>query len=126
MEIRALEPRDIKELRGIHEKFYKEEFEFPDFFKKFLCAFVVLDNERIVSGGGVRLIPEVVLVTDQEVTARKRITALNEVLLASKFIAGKAGFDQIHAFIQDDNWLNILKKSQFQTCRGQAVYTNVE
>ena len=55
--IRAMMPRDLESVKRIHEKYYGEEFNLPDFVTNYLCAFVALDGTgRIVSAGGIRTI----------------------------------------------------------------------
>lgn len=115
---------DFTELKKIHEKFYKDEFEFPDF-ARFLFSFVVTDNNGIISAGGIRLIPEAILITDKDRSVRIRKAALLSILTALAFITDKEGYDQIHAFIQDRSWEKHLKKMGFQDCKGHALYLNL-
>lgn len=121
MIIRSMREDDIDQLMRIHEKFYRNEFNFPDFLRHFLCAFVVIDNnERIITGGGVRTIAESILITDLDRHTRERMKALFKVLNASVFIARKSNYDQIHAFIQGD-WKKHLKKVGFNPAKGEAL-----
>ena len=45
MNIREMRSTDLWILRQIHEEYYKHEFSFPDFQNKFMCAFVITDDE---------------------------------------------------------------------------------
>lgn len=122
MKIRALVPSDIEEIRKIHHEHYTHEFDFPDFLHNFVCAFVVTDdNEKIISAGGVKLIAESIVVTDKNYSVRDRRTALCYVLDASEFITKHADFKELHAFIQDDDWYNHLKKIGFLPTRGKPL-----
>lgn len=121
MGIRALTESDIDQVRAIHERHYKTEFDFPDFLTNFLCAFVVEEDGQVISAGGVRNIAEVVLVTNKDLSVRQRRAALFQVLDASAFIAGRSGHDGLHVFIQDDKWEFQLRKIGFHSTKGRAL-----
>lgn len=119
---RSLQPEDIEKLRDIHEKFFKDEFAFPDF-TNFICAYVIVDKDnRIICGGGVRPIAEAVIVTDRDFSPRDRKEALINMLQASLYFANKAGFDMVHAFVTDDKWYEKLKNYGFNDCKGKAIF----
>lgn len=124
--IRELRKDDLKELKKIHEKFYKEEFDFPDFFQKFLCAFVSEnENGQIVSAGGVRTLTESVFVTNKDIPIKERRDALYDLLHVSLYVCQRNNYDSLHAFIQDKKWLRHLKKVGFNKCKGEAIYIEV-
>ena len=126
MNIRELKSTDVNVIREIHDKYFKTEFELPDFFDKFLCAFVVTDsNDIIISSGGVRLIPESILITNKDFSVRTRREALYRILDASVYVTKNHGYSQLHAFIQDDIWKQQLKKIGFNSCKGDAIYIDV-
>lgn len=119
--IRALQPNDIDELKKIHASYYSCEFEFPDFLNNFLCCFVVTDNRgNIISGGGVRLIAESVIVTDKSYSIDDRRKALYQVLDASEFLVKKADFCHLHAVTDNAKWMRHLSKAGFQL-RGNIL-----
>lgn len=106
---------DYDELKRIHEKYYKDEFEFPDFVSNYLCSFTVVDSDdNIVSAGGVRLISETVILTDQDKSVRDRRKALIEIFAASKHIADLNGFRTLNAFVTDEKWRRHLIKIGFK------------
>lgn len=113
--IRCIEPNDFNELHRIWEKFYKNEFPFPDFIDKYLCAFVVVHDNKIISAGGVRTIAESIVITDKDLSVRERIKALYEILEASKFVTLRSGYNNLNAFIKDDTWKKHLNKHGFLT-----------
>jgi len=126
MRYRGLNPSDIIELQRIHEKFYKEEFELPDFFKGFLSSFVVTDDEDSpIIIGGVRSIAESVILTNKDMSASDRREALYGALKISIFSSSRFGFNQLHAFIQDEKWLNHLKKVGFKETVGKSIVLNL-
>ena len=124
--IRGMKEEDLDELRVIHEKFYKEEFDFPNFCDKFLCSFIIQgDNNKILCGGGVRLITESMLITNKDFPVDERREAFLQVLDASVFLTGKYGYNQLHAFVQDLSWERHLVKYGFETCKGRALVVNL-
>jgi len=125
MNIRALKESDLPLLQQIHAQHFSEEFEFPDFVSKFLCCFVVEDDEGIVSAGGIRPILESVLITDLSKSVRVRRSALMNILSASNYFAKQGNFDQIHVFIQDQGWENHLRKIGFVPTKGNSLVLTI-
>jgi len=126
MTLRPLTLEDTNELKEIHRKFFSQEFEFPDFFNNYLSSFVVTDtNNEILVGGGVRVIAEAVLITNKDFSPKKRREALLTTLQASMFTSNLRGFDQLHAFVQDERWLNHLERIGFRKSKGQALVIGV-
>ena len=124
MIIRPLDNSDLQDLRKIHKKFYKEEFAFPDFDKHFLYAFSITLDGKIVTAGGVRTILESVILTDQSFSPRVRREALYQMLQSSIYCADKMSYEELHAFIQDENWLKILQKVGFKPTVGKSLVIN--
>lgn len=127
MIIRELHSSDLNQLRAIHARFFSDEFELPDFFNKFLCSFVVVNEEEnvIITAGGVRTIAESVIITNKHISPETRREALYRMLEASAHITNSFGYEQLHAFIQNDKWKKHLEKVGFNKCKGEAVYLNV-
>lgn len=126
MIIRALYPRDFDQVKRIHEKFYKNEFDISEFRSKFLGSFVVLDdNEKVICAGGVRTLAEIILVTDKDISAKVRRKALYETLQVSSCICNRSGYSQLHAFVQDESWLRHLTKAGFVTTKGRSLVIGV-
>jgi hypothetical protein len=120
-----MKPEDLKILEEIHKEFYSNEFAFPDFTKHFLGCFTAYDDEnRIISAGGIQLIPEVVLITDKRQSVRTRREALLNILQASMFIADKFQYNQIHVFIQEHGYEEQLKKNGFRNTKGTSLVLN--
>ena len=126
MNIRSITKDDIEPLCDIHDKFYKHEFEFPDFDEKFYCAYVVTDdNDKIITLCAIRPIAEVIALTDKNFSTRKRINAHHESFNVAKYIALQYNHNQIHAFVQDSKWLEQLKTVGFKSTKGQSLVLNV-
>ncbi len=120
--IRAIEPEDLGKIKEIHEKYYASEFNLPDFNKHFINTFVITDIDRgIITVGGIRPILEVVAITDKDKNVKERISALNDLLTISSFIADHDGFDELHCFVQDQVWLKQLKKHGFLETKGKSL-----
>jgi NAD-dependent oxidoreductase involved in siderophore biosynthesis len=121
MNIRPLEERDLQTIRYLHARYFHDEFAFPDFNDNFICKFVVENDSGIVSAGGVRLIAESVMVTDQDITAREKRDILLHALEVSKYMSSRNKFNQLHVFAQGTIWNNILRKVGFRDCKGNAL-----
>lgn len=122
MRVRGLCNRDVEQLREIHKRFYNKEFIFDDLFNKMLSSFVVTDdNDKILAGGGVRTITEAIIVTDKDVEISERRRALLEMLRASIFASSSHEYRELHAFIQDEKWMNHLKRYGFRETVGKSL-----
>lgn len=122
MNKRTIAKEDQERLRKIHSLFFENEFDFPDFLNGYNCSFLIEDsNNDIIVAGGVRPIGEIVLITDKSKSNIKIGRALNEFLNTSKYIGHKFQYDSLHAFIQDEDWLNQLFKYGFNKTKGQAT-----
>ena len=123
---RALRKEDIEQLKGIHEKYFKNEFLFPDFLNSnFLSSFVVTDlDNKIITAGGIKAITEAVMITDKSFSVRKRKDALFDMLQIFAHINGNSKFDQLHVFAQGEDWVKHLKKFGFDEAVGKALLIN--
>lgn len=123
--IRAIEEADLKEIREIHNKFYKDEFNEIDFRKHFLCAFVIEENDKIITAGGIRTILEAVAITDKNLSAGIRYQALMKMLQADLHFADNYDYQELHAFIQDESWKNQLIRKGFRYTKGDALVIGI-
>lgn len=120
--IRAITKRDLSQIELIHKKFYGDEFPLSDL-HRCICNFAVTDDEtdKIISAGIIRSIAEIVIVTDKDVDIKQRRLALLQMLTAGVQTTRMAGYDQLHAFIQDQKWLQHLKRAGFRTTKGEPL-----
>ena len=126
MILRAMKSSDITEIVRIHGLFYQHEFEIDELFDKMLSSFVVTgQNDEIVIAGGVRTIVESAILTNKEFDVKKRREALLKALHFSQHICNKHEYNQLHAFIQDGQWMKHLKKFGFVETRGRSLVMNV-
>lgn len=123
--IRAIRSSDFDQIKDIHEKFFAHEFSLPNFTDHFLLAYVVEDDGRIITAGGVRTILETVVITNKDYSVKDRRGALVKMLEASVFSASSYKYDQIHAFVQDKNWQRHLEKEGFHSTKGNALVLEI-
>lgn len=123
--IRSLQIEDLEIIAQIHQKFYKDEFELPNFLNNYLCAFVESDEQGIITVGGVRTILECIAITDKDRSVKDRRKALYNILRASSYFAEKYNYNQLHAFVQDDNWVRHLNKVGFISTKGKSLILNI-
>jgi len=119
MNIRTVTPEDMDTIRRIHKLFYEGEFNFPE--THYLSAFIIEEDGVMITTGGIRLITELIAVTNKDISVKKRREALVMLLQASSFVCDKLGYEHIHAFVQDENWYNQLIKRGFHTPKGKAL-----
>jgi hypothetical protein len=118
-------PEDIIPLKMIHHKYYRDEFDFPEFEKHFLNAYVVEQDEDIITAGGVRQIAEVVGLTNKGISVRKRKEALEHLLSASVFTADVNNYNSLHAFVDSGDWENQLRKTNWSPIKGKGLIFHI-
>jgi hypothetical protein len=125
--IRALQVSDIEEIRKIHDKYFKHEFTFPDFFNGFLCSFAVTDDSdgSIIVAGGVRPIAEAYTLTNRDKSLIQCKSAMFQLFQAAAFVARAHEFDQLHAFVQSEIWEKRLQRHGFRPTKGKALVTDL-
>jgi hypothetical protein len=126
MLIRNLELSDVEKIAKIHQEFYANEFSLDEFKSDhFIGMFAAEANQELVLAGGVRLIPEVIVITDKNKPVKVRREALLNILEVSAYVARRAGHDGLHAFIQDEVWLQQLLEHGFRRTKGTAIVTSL-
>jgi len=116
---------DINELKEIHNKFYRNEYEFPfETVNKIAEAFVIRDdiNDEIITFGAIELSAELVFITNKDFSVRARRDALLQMLNKLKQVGSAYKFDGLHCTIQNPHWLQQLKKYGFVEARGKYLY----
>jgi hypothetical protein len=124
MIIREPRPLDKAEIDRIYNRFFSEN-EYPDFFNKdiFPCPFVVTEEDgTLILAGGVRLIAEAVVVSDQDVPKRTRFDALLQALGSTIFIAQGMQHKQIYVFVNnDEKYVKTLQRFGFKTIDAKLL-----
>lgn len=124
--IREFRQGDVNDAIKIYQKFYGDNFPFPDFFDKFICAFSIVEDGKLVLSGGVRTILEAVAVTDKHNPVRLRRDSLYQLLNACSYVATVKGYKEIHTSIQhDEKWEDQLKKVGFNEVNGKVLVLKI-
>lgn len=122
MIVRPVESSDLNDLRKVWEEYYKNEFSFPNFERHFLATFLVTtDKGEVITAGGIKTILESVAITNKNLSTRMRREALFQLLQGSLYFADKAGYNELHAYVQGDNWTRILNNVGFQPTKGNSL-----
>lgn len=120
MIIRNMTLGDIESLEKIHRQ-YTDEFSINEFNTENFIGLLVAEEDGIIVAGGIRHIPELVIVTDKTKPVKVRRNALLSFLQASEYIAKRAGHLGLHAYIQDKDWLRQLVKYGFNATKGTSL-----
>ena len=118
--IRVFRPSDVDELKRIHALYFSHEENLPDF-TKYLCAFVVEDDQGPITYAGIRDIAECVTVTDKSRGPKDRAKALYKVLDAATSISRRFGYDDLYAWSQNPKWARRLMQNGFKPHSGQSL-----
>lgn len=127
MIIRLFEPKDIIEIRTIHQRFYEKDFLCPEFNDPaFLGKYSVEDDfGKLILFGGVRLAAEAIAITDLSRPVEERREALLKLLSALVFTANSVGFLNMHITVNDSKWKRHLIQHGFKPCRGEFMTIDI-
>lgn len=123
--IRNTQDNDFHIIYKVWAKHFRGQFEFPDFVKEFLCTFTVMDEDKVIAVAGIKPIIESIIILDQDFSPRARRKALYEILSTSEYVGRQHGFNQLHAFIQEEKYLETLLNRGFELTKGKAVVRNL-
>jgi hypothetical protein len=117
---------DLSEVRKIWERFYKDEFAFPDFVNGYIALFKTeTSSGQIIAVGGIRTVVEMVAITDQSLSPFVRKRSYYELLTACSHVARHLKYDSVHVFAQGDKWTNTLERIGFKPCKGSALFLGI-
>ncbi len=118
---------DKPEIDRIYQNWYPNN-EYPPFWEKcdssrFQCSFTVKkENQEIVVAGGVKLIAEVVFLTNKDLPIRTRFDGLLQALGSSIVIAQGMKYGQLHAFVNnDEQYVKHMKKFGFKNLEAEIL-----
>lgn len=120
LRIRRMTEHDIETIKEIFNRCYPDNIELPNYNEHFITRFIVEDGKKIISAGGIRLIPEICIVTDKGVPARTRIKALNSVKALASIYLQKLNFQWLHVTTDDAKWASQMKRKGALS-RGEAL-----
>ena len=122
MIVRSFDSEDTEDLSRIHKQ-YENEFTLSELGdEKFV---IESDAGNVIVIGANHSLAEVRLVTDKTFPVKMRREALYRSFEVSKFVAKTAGYNQLHAFVQDEVWLKQLLKHGFRPTKGMAVVLDI-
>jgi hypothetical protein len=102
---------------------YDKQFAFPEL-KHSIVNLSVLDEGKLIGFASIRKILEGVVILASE--PRERVKMLNELIKHGRFYSHSHGYNQLHAFIQDENFENTLTKHfGFRATSGKCLVTDV-
>jgi hypothetical protein len=122
MIIRPYLPGDASELSRIHQQ-YEGQFTLAELGdEKFV---VTTDDGEIILIGANHSLSEIRLATDKSKPVKMRREALIHGFQVSEFVAKRAGYNQLHAFVQDRVWLKQLLKHGFRPTAGVGLVIDI-
>lgn len=122
MIIRYIEPQDVEQIDKIYETYFSG-MERPDF-SNFHCVFVVVEDNRVISVGGLKPLVEAVVLTDRSFSVRKRRDALLNIHTGLTYAAKKLGFERIYAFCFEQSYSNhLINRMKFKPIKESNLLT---
>jgi hypothetical protein len=124
-QFRELQPGDSLVIDGIYEKFHRDGFGIPS--RTHLVTEGVAENESgVIAYGMVKLFCEAIMVLDLDQPDREKISAIRELMSVAIMDSTKLGAEQLHVFVQNPNFAEVLKKHfGFMPCKGEALVLNL-
>lgn len=127
MIIRPVGWSDKIDIDRIYQRWYSDN-EYPPFWEsndasKFQCSFVVTQkNGQLIIAGGVKLIAEVIFLTDKDLPVRTKFEGLLQALGSSIVIAQGMKYGQLHAFVNnDEQYVKHMKKFGFKNLEAEVL-----
>lgn len=128
MTIRNITPFDLDRLKEIHKSFFEHEFSFEDFLHGSIANFVITDDSdgEIITAGSIRPIAEMTAISNLNKSPRMRRNALYDMLQIAQYVLRDSSiYEQLHVFVQDDKWEDMLKRAGFTECAGRPLFINI-
>jgi hypothetical protein len=114
--------------KSIHERNHAKDFPFEYFSNGDFLARAIIDDglNNAVLAGGVKLIPEIVLMTDLDKSVRVRRDSLIHFLRFCKQVCDNNDFSEMHCFpLTSDTWTKHLVKYGFKPTKGNALVMEI-
>lgn len=118
-----LTTHDLELIRILYNKYYNDEFPLPDLTVNCLTTFKIFnDQNEIVLAGGVKLNPELIVITEKDRSAQDRAFALISALQIATLVSKAAGHELLSAtVINDEVWLKQLLSYGFRESIGKHL-----
>lgn len=121
--IRKYKESDLKEVERIWRTHYNGEFKLnlPG------LEAAIIEKEGIVTGFGfVNPIVEIIMLLDKSQGVMSNGKDFLQLMGTAKSVAKLWNFDQLHAFVQDSNFSDILKGHfGFKNTKGESLVINI-
>lgn len=117
MNIREVRTEDGSEIERLISQ---HNFPYPE--GPVITKAIVEKDGKVVAFGLVRFIAEEIMIMDQDCSDRDKSEILQ--LLHKQAIQGclTNGIEEIHAFVQDEHFIEVLKKHYgYKDCKGKAI-----
>ena len=122
---RPLIDSDIPKIDKIYREHHQDSFGIPSLLHSIMAG-VITENDKVIAFGMLRLIPEAIMVLDLSQSTRIKTVAVNQLLLNSEFGVANNQLGELHAFVQDPRFANLLiKRFGFTDVIGQALVKKV-
>lgn len=121
MNIRRPTVEELPKLRGIHKAF-QNEFKFPNLSLISSIYVIVNDKDEILGFGAIQPIFEAIVVLDQVKSVDERLLALDMLQARADFEMKSQGIDQLHVFVQNTQFGNLIKKRfGYKNTKGKSL-----
>lgn len=111
----------LREIKSLHEKFYKEDFPFPNT-RRVISTKVVSEGSRILGAAFISNLLESTLILDKSLSTKNRVLTLNSLMDEQKNLFQDS---QITSFVSEEFARILIKHYDYQLCKGTAVVLNV-
>lgn len=120
MNLRRPRADELSKLRAMHEPF-KNQFKFPDL-DLLSSIYVVVEEDEIIGFGAIQPIFEAIVILNQDKSKDERLMALEMLEARAEYEIQSQGITQLHAFVQDSSFFNLLKKRYgYVSTKGQSL-----
>lgn len=106
---RLVQHSDIPKIQHIYAKHHMESFGLFNTNGN-LASGVYENGGEVIAYGMIKQLAEAILVMDLDLSARKRVKALLNLIQFAINKSKEADLQQLHAFVKDERFANILRK----------------
>lgn len=104
------------------ERVHKARFPFPDLRDPlYIDREIIISHGRIVAAGLARVTTEGIVIVDETLPTYVRMKAIRDLISSMSGVLKAKGMEDCHVFVNDDRFMNILKKLGFQVCQAAAM-----
>jgi hypothetical protein len=108
--LRPLQNEDIPKIDEIYQRCHKGQFNVPNQLVNTVYASVVVDGEKLIAYGTVKLIGEAVLVLDSSLPAGPKVRAMQSLFTEGVNVCRANGLETLCVFSNKPEFLKLLKR----------------